>query len=161
MWGGPQGFSEGLIGLEGAFIGFLIGTTCTSADPAPSRGSLGARLLLGLRPRWVALDQEKQARRVKWNLFHCLFKISWHKPPWPNGQGIGLLIRRLWARVPQGAIALLEAEEFFFFKIKLMISLTRHPAPSRGSLGARLLLGLRPCWEALDQEKQARRVRWK
>ena len=23
-------------------------------------------------------------------------------PPWPNGQGIGLLIRRLWVRVPQG-----------------------------------------------------------
>ena len=25
-----------------------------------------------------------------------------HKPPWPNGQGVGLLIRRLRARVPQG-----------------------------------------------------------
>ena len=24
------------------------------------------------------------------------------KPPWPNGQGVGLLIRRLWVRVPQG-----------------------------------------------------------
>ncbi len=24
------------------------------------------------------------------------------KSPWPNGQGVGLLIRRLWARVPQG-----------------------------------------------------------
>ena len=23
-------------------------------------------------------------------------------PPWPNGQGVGLLIRRLWVRVPQG-----------------------------------------------------------
>ena len=26
------------------------------------------------------------------------------KPPWPNGQGVGLLIRRLWARVPQGVL---------------------------------------------------------
>ena len=24
------------------------------------------------------------------------------QPPWPNGQGVGLLIRRLWVRVPQG-----------------------------------------------------------
>ena len=23
-------------------------------------------------------------------------------PPWPNGQGVGPLIRRLWAQVPQG-----------------------------------------------------------
>ena len=25
-----------------------------------------------------------------------------HMPPWPNGQGVGLLIRRLRVRVPQG-----------------------------------------------------------
>jgi hypothetical protein len=32
------------------------------------------------------------------------------KPPWPNGQGVGLLIRRLRARVPQGvALARLRA----------------------------------------------------
>ena len=24
------------------------------------------------------------------------------RPPWPNGQGVGPLVRRLWARVPQG-----------------------------------------------------------
>ena len=24
------------------------------------------------------------------------------EPPWPNGQGVGLLIRRLWVRVPLG-----------------------------------------------------------
>ena len=24
------------------------------------------------------------------------------EPPWANGQGVGLPIRRLWARVPQG-----------------------------------------------------------
>ena len=28
--------------------------------------------------------------------------IASHKSPWPNGQGVGLLIRRLWVRVPQG-----------------------------------------------------------
>ncbi len=28
--------------------------------------------------------------------------ISKWQPPWPNGQGVGLLIRRLWVRVPQG-----------------------------------------------------------
>ena len=27
-------------------------------------------------------------------------------PPWPNGQGVGLLIRRLRARVPQGVLSL-------------------------------------------------------
>ncbi len=33
----------------------------------------------------------------------ALFKlISKRQPPWPNGQGVGLLIRRLWVRVPQG-----------------------------------------------------------
>ena len=33
--------------------------------------------------------------------------LSAIEPPWPNGQGVGLLIRRLWVRVPQGVIALL------------------------------------------------------
>ena len=28
-------------------------------------------------------------------------------PPWPNGQGVGLLIRRLRVRVPQGVFVLL------------------------------------------------------
>ena len=32
----------------------------------------------------------------------CL-QHSW--PPWPNGQGVGPLIRRLWVRVPQGVFA--------------------------------------------------------
>ena len=27
-----------------------------------------------------------------------------HMPPWPNGQGVGLLIRRLRVRVPQGVL---------------------------------------------------------
>ena len=27
------------------------------------------------------------------------------EPPWPNGQGVGLLIRRLWVQVPQGVYA--------------------------------------------------------
>ena len=31
---------------------------------------------------------------------NVLFQLP-HKPPWPNGQGVGLLIRRLWVRVPQ------------------------------------------------------------
>ena len=26
------------------------------------------------------------------------------EPPWPNGQGVGLLIRRLRVRVPQGVL---------------------------------------------------------
>ena len=29
---------------------------------------------------------------------------SHHVPPWPNGQGVGLLIRRLRAQVPQGVL---------------------------------------------------------
>ena len=28
-----------------------------------------------------------------------------HRPPWPNGQAVGLLIRRLRVRVPQGVVA--------------------------------------------------------
>ena len=28
-----------------------------------------------------------------------------HKPPWPNGQGVGLLIRRLRVRVPQEVLS--------------------------------------------------------
>ena len=31
-----------------------------------------------------------------------------HQPPWPNGQGVGLLIRRLRVRVPQGVAPLTE-----------------------------------------------------
>ena len=31
----------------------------------------------------------------------CIFH---HVPPWPNGQGVGLLIRRLRAQVPQGVL---------------------------------------------------------
>ena len=30
--------------------------------------------------------------------------VAQHLPPWPNGQGVGLLIRRLRVRVPQGVI---------------------------------------------------------
>jgi hypothetical protein len=30
------------------------------------------------------------------------FAQAANKPPWPNGQGVGLLIRRLRVRVPQG-----------------------------------------------------------
>ena len=30
-------------------------------------------------------------------------------PPWPNGQGVGLLIRRLRVRVPQGVHCMLES----------------------------------------------------
>ena len=36
-----------------------------------------------------------------------------HWPPWPNGQGIGLLIRRLWARVPQGVLSFQDSTTFF------------------------------------------------
>ena len=32
-------------------------------------------------------------------------------PPWPNGQGVGLLIRRLRVRVPQGMLDFQRAEE--------------------------------------------------
>ncbi len=30
--------------------------------------------------------------------------LAQQEPPWPNGQGVGPLIRRLWARVPTGAV---------------------------------------------------------
>ena len=32
-------------------------------------------------------------------------------PPWPNGQGVGLLIRRLRVRVPQGVLDFQMGEE--------------------------------------------------
>ena len=34
-----------------------------------------------------------------------------HVPPWPNGQGVGLLIQRLWVRVPQGVTEICEIAE--------------------------------------------------
>ena len=36
---------------------------------------------------------------LQWFCFDCLHICI--KPPWPNGQGVGLLIRRLRVRVPQ------------------------------------------------------------
>ena len=32
------------------------------------------------------------------------YSLRTQQPPWPNGQGVGLLIRRLRVRVPQGVI---------------------------------------------------------
>ena len=37
---------------------------------------------------------------------HPIETVSACLPPWPNGQGVGLLIRRLRARVPQGVLSL-------------------------------------------------------
>ena len=33
-----------------------------------------------------------------------LFALYVQQPPWPNGQGVGLLIQRLRVRVPQGVL---------------------------------------------------------
>ena len=57
----------------------------------PHREQVWLRLLV-LRGMAVVLWGRSRSRR-----FHC-------EPPWPNGQGVGLLIRRLWVRVPQGVI---------------------------------------------------------
>ena len=38
-----------------------------------------------------------------------------HMPPWPNGQGVGLLIRRLRVRVPQGVFKYLKLYAYFHF----------------------------------------------
>ena len=40
---------------------------------------------------------------VFYALLFCLSHFCF-KPPWPNGQGVGLLIRRLRVRVPQGVL---------------------------------------------------------
>ena len=37
-------------------------------------------------------------------------------PPWPNGQGVGLLIRRLRVRVPQGVLFAIANKECFMQK---------------------------------------------
>ena len=62
--------------------------------------------LRGLNPRPMAhktialttelRELESQKRKVHLDATPVI------KSPWPNGQGVGLLIRRLWARVPQG-----------------------------------------------------------
>ena len=49
--------------------------------------------LLSLRPRNLV---GKRCHRDQRKIPHA------HRPPWPNGQGVGLLIRRLRVRVPQG-----------------------------------------------------------
>ena len=38
-----------------------------------------------------------------------------HLPPWPNGQGVGLLIRRLRVQVPQGVPIVSRTIERYFF----------------------------------------------
>ena len=73
-------------------------------------------------------------------------------PPWPNGQGVGLLIRRLRVRVPQGvfvfSISMAAAMAETFSGIAML------PAPKHDGLGSRrknydlcvvalLLLGIR------------------
>ena len=40
--------------------------------------------------------------------------LSAHLPPWPNGQGVGLLIRRLRVRVPQGVLIVSRMIERYF-----------------------------------------------
>ena len=39
------------------------------------------------------------------DIFRRLLLSDICKPPWPNGQGVGLLIRRLRVRVPQGVLS--------------------------------------------------------
>ena len=43
--------------------------------------------------------KEKQREKEIWD--HATCSSQW---PWPNGQGVGLLIRRLRVRVPQGVL---------------------------------------------------------
>ena len=61
--------------------------------------------------------------------------ITSHKSPWPNGQGVGLLIRRLWVRVPQGMqfyVALYSDQEAM--KQRCADSVLAAPLPEVGSL---------------------------
>lgn len=61
--------------------------------------------------------------------------ITSHKSPWPNGQGVGLLIRRLWVRVPQGMqfyVALYSDQEAM--KQRCADSVLAAPLPQVGSL---------------------------
>jgi hypothetical protein len=44
----------------------------------------------------------QRAAHIVSNRKDISFPMTW--PPWPNGQGVGLLIRRLRVRVPQGVI---------------------------------------------------------
>ena len=51
----------------------------------------------------VGADNAKQHTFDGYQCDQCC--LSQHiRPPWPNGQGVGLLIRRLRVRVPQGVI---------------------------------------------------------
>jgi hypothetical protein len=45
----------------------------------------------------------------------CHIRNMW--PPWPNGQGVGLLIRRLWVRVPQGVFVYVYVTQRMFFSV--------------------------------------------
>ena len=50
----------------------------------------------------------------------CQCPVSSHKPPWPNGQGVGLLIRRLRVRVPQGVHLPIVLLAFLYLSISLL-----------------------------------------
>ena len=56
---------------------------------------MGSEMCIRDRPRG-GLPLQPRGRCSSW------FPIGRHKPPWPNGQAVGPLIRRLRVRVPQG-----------------------------------------------------------
>ena len=59
--------------------------------------------IFGRMPRVRATDHGRKNTLLS-NIvgFACVFPLQ--GPPWPNGQGVGLLIRRLRVRVPQGVL---------------------------------------------------------
>ena len=75
-----------------------------SSAPLPCRHPHPWHFLAGVA-QWERDDV--QAYRVA---FFSSSVAVMHKPPWPNGQGVGPLIRRLRARVPQGVLCLRHSE---------------------------------------------------
>ena len=78
-------------------------------------------------------------------VYSHIIAAGMHQPPWPNGQGVGLLIRRLRVRVPQGVHLDLRLPSVHVILSSRMLQLNRslrlehesdnHGPPVAGSTG--------------------------
>ena len=122
-----------------------------------------------IRGHVCALDIEwSPCHRSNAALETILHVLGSSKPPWPNGQGVGLLIRRLWARVPQGVTFISPSHVISAKTLQPRLSMRCH-ARSIRRVHAKAWCSLKLCgacllasiiwrwWNAADRLKDARR----
>ena len=83
---------------HGAFPGIAYGICIATLAP-PVWGPCRGMRIRPLRPSVCAAHRGGRRCGRRW---YGAQDLPMHWPPWPNGQGVGLLIRRLRVRVPQG-----------------------------------------------------------